>query len=437
MPYAHVFSAFAVHLQAFITHGGYVVLFIFTLLEGLPLIGMAVPGHVAILIAGFLAKVGTLNLWWVIILSILGAVAGDYAGFLIGRKYGLGFIDRMRPYFFISDEQLAKTRQLLDRHTGKAMIIGRFTPATRALMPFLVGTGETSAGKFWVFNLIGGISWAVISVMIGYVFGAGYHAVAGYLGRLFVFAIIFAAIAIWGYRFVNMRFHIFRKYELFALGLNLVALFALARMIQDAFALQSFMANFDVYVSSHIVDPATQTVLIPYSLALISYWVTTIGSFLVTLIAGLVVGAWLLVKKRWRSATIMLLSVVSTSLIIGTLKQFFMRARPDLAVTALFHFSGTILEDPSFPSAHAAMAAAFFTVLAYLFAPRLRTWVRRELFIVVSVLAIIAIGLSRILLNVHWVSDVIAGWALGIFIATAWILLVKYVGTLFIRKASN
>lgn len=437
MPYAHVFSAFAVHLQAFITHGGYAVLFIFTLLEGLPLIGMAVPGHVAILIAGFLARVGTLNVWLVLAISIIGAVAGDYAGFAIGRKYGLGFIDRLRPYFFISDDQIAKTRDLLNRHTGKAMVIGRFTPATRALMPFLVGAGETSAGKFWAFNLIGGVSWAVVSVMIGYIFGAGYHAAAGYLGRLIVVAIIFAALAIWGYRFVNMRFHVFRKYELFALALNLVALFVLARMIQDAFAAQSFMASFDVYVSSRIVDPATQTVLIPYWLAVAAYWVTTIGGFAVTMTAGTLTGVWLLIRKRLRSAAIMLLAVFSTALALGTLKEFFMRARPDYAVTALLHFPGIVLEDPSFPSGHAAMAAAFFTALAYLFAPRLKTWVRRELFILFSVLAILAVGISRILLNVHWVSDVIAGWALGVFIATAWILLVKYIGTLFMRKTGN
>ncbi len=435
MPYAHIFSAFAAHVQALVTHGGYAILFIFTLLEGLPLIGMAVPGHVAILIAGFLAKVGTLDLEWVLAISILGAILGDYIGFLLGRKYGIGLIDRLRPYFFITDEQLAKARGLLERHTGKAMVIGRFTPATRALMPFLVGAGETSAMKFWVFNIIGGVSWAVISVMVGYIFGAGYHAAAGYLGRLIALAIIFAIIAIWGYRFVNMRFHIFKKYELFALGLNLVSLFIFARMVQDAVALQSFMASFDVYVSSHIVNPMTQTVLIPYVLAAIAYWVTTIGSLSVTLISGLVVGAWLLFKERWRSATIMMLSVLVTALSLGTLKEFFMRARPDYAVTSILHFSGIILEDPSFPSGHAAMAAAFFTVLAYLFAPRLKTWIRRELLILFSVIAILAVGLSRILLNVHWVSDVIAGWALGIFIATASILLVKYVGTLFIRKA--
>jgi membrane-associated phospholipid phosphatase len=47
---------------------------------------------------------------------------------------------------------------------------------------------------------------------------------------------------------------------------------------------------------------------------------------------------------------------------------------------------------------------------------------------------VILIGLSRLILNVHWASDIIAGWSLGIFCATASILLVRYVGTLFTGK---
>jgi hypothetical protein len=209
----------------------------------------------------------------------------------------------------MTDEHIAKARSLLDRHTGKAMVIGRFTPATRALMPFLVGAGETSAGKFWLFNIVGGISWAVSSILIGYAFGSGYHAAAGYFGKLVVVAVIAALIIVWGYRFMNMRFHIFKRYELFALGLNLISLFVLARMIQDAFSAQSFMAGFDVWVSSHIVDPITHAVLLPGWLVVLGYWVTTIGSTGVMIGLGVLSTLWLALKKRWRSAAIMILSI--------------------------------------------------------------------------------------------------------------------------------
>ena len=236
MEYIPLFSAFTAQVEAIITQSGYAFIFLATALEGIPLIGMIVPGHVAIIVGGFLAKIGILNLYWVLALAIIGAIVGDYIGFNIGRKYGMSFIDRLRPYFFIRDSHIEKAKKLLDKHTGKAMIIGRFSPVTRALMPFLVGTNNTPAGRFWLFNIIGGISWALVSVFIGYAFGSGYHAAAGYLGKFSVFVVIVAIIIIWGYRFVNIRFHIFKKYELFVLILNLLSLYTLTRAIQDAWA---------------------------------------------------------------------------------------------------------------------------------------------------------------------------------------------------------
>ena len=426
MPYAHLFSVLASNVEAIVTHGGYAVLFIFTLLEGVPLVGMAVPGHITIIIAGFFAKVGTLELGWVLLLASVGAVLGDYIGFYIGRKYGMSFIDRLRPYFFITDAHIAKAHELLSKHTGKAMVFGRFSPMTRAIMPFLVGTSKTTDKKFWIFNLIGGVSWAVSSVMIGYVFGAGYHAITGHLGRFALMAVVAAAIIIWGYRFVNMRFHIFKRYELFTLGLNILSLWALAAMIGEL-ASRSFKLGFDVWVSSHVVDPVTHAILMPNSLVQTAYWVSTVGGMAVTGYLGALVGLWLLLRKRWRSAAIMLMAVVSTSIIVPIMKEFFMSPRPIDSLQP-------ILTDPSFPSGHAAMAAAFFLAIAYVSAPKIHSWVKRELMMVACVLATIAIGLSRLVLNVHWVSDVIAGWALGVFLATASILLVRYAGVFFIKK---
>jgi membrane protein DedA with SNARE-associated domain len=426
MLYMHLFSVITVHLQTIVAHGGYTILFILTLLEGIPLIGMVVPGHIAIIIGGFLARIGTLNLSWVIVLSIAGAVIGDYIGFTIGRFYGMAFIDRLRPYFFVRDSHIAKARDLLGRHTGKAMIIGRFSPVTRALMPFLVGTSHTTVRRFWVWNIVGGVSWAVISVMIGYLFGAGYHVAAHIMGRYVLGAILLTVLIIWGYRFVNMRFHVFKRYELFTLALNVVSLWALAETIQDAWSVHSFMANFDIWVNQ-TMEALHQTMPVFASIANI---VTTVGGTAVTGSLGALVGLWFLFRKRWRSGAIMLLSIGSTGILLGLMKEFFMRSRPENALQV-------IVNDPSFPSGHAGLAAAFFVILAYLLAPKINFWVKREVMIVLCVIAIILIGLSRLVLNVHWASDVIAGWALGTFMATASILLVRYVGVLIAGKVAK
>ncbi len=423
MPYAHFFFALSRNIETFIVAGGYPFLFVIVILEGLPLIGTAVPGHITIIAAGFLARIGILNIYWVLTISVVGALLGDFIGFMLGRRYGLPLIARLRPYFFIKDSHIERAKKLLDTHTGKAMFIGRFSPVTRALTPFLVGTGEISAGKFWIYNILSGVSWVVLSVLLGYVFGVGYHAVSGSFGRFALIAILIALLIIWGYRFVNTRFHIFARYELFTLGLNVVSLIVLAKTIQDAWATTSFMANFDVMVNV-FMDKVNH--LYPM-LVSVATAITNVGGTAITAGLGVLFGVVLLFKGRLRLGSIFLLSIASTAFSLGLLKEFFMRARPENALFA-------IVNDPSFPSGHAGMAAAFFVVLAYFIVTRMDSWVKRELVIVACALAMFAVGFSRVFLNVHWTSDVLAGWSLGIFMATGSILLVRYVGALVVRK---
>ncbi len=415
-----IFTAISDNIGHLINVGGYPFLFFAVILEGLPLIGTIVPGHVALIAAGFLAHTGIMNIWIVSIISMAAAVLGDAIGFYVGRHFGMSFIDRFKKYFFIKDAHLAKAQNLLTKHTGKAMVFGRLSPITRALMPFLVGTGKTSVSKFWVFNFIGATIWVGMSILLGYVFSFGYHAAAGYFGRAVVIAIVIAGLMAWGYRFINVRFHIFRKYELVALIINSISLIILAFMVRDAWSSTSFMANFDIWVNGFMNDQVGPIMIT------VAEWVSLIGSVAVPVSAGLIVGGIFIWHGRWRSAAIMLISILSSFVLFSFMKEFFMRARPENALQ--------ILSDPSFPSGHATMAAAFFFVCAYLFSRKIKYWVWRELFIVFCAVVTIAIGLSRIVLNVHWVSDVIAGWALGIFCASASIILVRYVGELFKGK---
>ncbi|MES2314404.1 MAG: bifunctional DedA family/phosphatase PAP2 family protein [Patescibacteria group bacterium] len=412
----HFFASFSSNLNEIIVVGGYPIIFLTVILEGLPLIGTIVPGHVAIIVGGFLAHSGIMNVWWVVAVSMVAAILGDAFGFYLGRRYGIGLIDKFKRYFFIRDEHIKKAQNLLLKHTGKAMILGRLSPMTRALMPFLVGIGKTSHTKFWVFNFVGAVIWVGSSVILGYGFSFGFHAAAGYFGKAVVVAIILSGLIIWGYRFVNVRFHIFRRYELFALIINVLSITILALMVRDAWSATSFMTNFDIYINGFMNTNVDSNMIA------IAQFVSTIGGVMVPVTLGLIIGGIFLVMRRWRSATIMILSIVSAMAAFSFLKEFFLRARPDNALI--------LLTDPSFPSGHATMAATFFFICTYLFAPKIKYWVWRESFIVVCALATIAIGLSRLVLNVHWVSDVVGGWALGLFCATASIILVRYAGEL-------
>jgi undecaprenyl-diphosphatase len=423
MQHTQLFPLIAHYLEAIIINGGYGILFLTTFMEGLPLFGMAVPGHVAIILGGFLAKVGALNVYWVLILSALGAILGDFLGFYIGRRYGMAFIEKMRPYFFLRTEHLERAKDLLSRHTGKALIIGRFSPITRALMPFLVGTGTTHTSRFWLFNIIGGISWVVTSVGLGYLFGASYHAAVGMFGKFIVFALVVIALIMWGYKFVNMRFHIFTRYEIFTLILNICALFVLALTFQDASATTSFLTPFDVQVHGFVKANVDQTWLY------IAHWISKIGDTEYMLIVGTALSVWLAYYKKWRRAALTILTMISSGFFLSIFKDFFLRARPQDAYEVLSSFS--------FPSGHATFAAAFFFVIAYLLVTYIKSIWKRELVILGCVIAMVLIGLSRIVLSVHWASDVIAGWALGIFLATSSVLFVRYVGALVMKRNRN
>ncbi|MDP3962475.1 MAG: bifunctional DedA family/phosphatase PAP2 family protein [bacterium] len=399
-------------LPQLLASGGYWVLSIIVLLEGLPIIGSFFPGHIAIISAGFLVKIGVLNLTLVLLVTIIMTTMGDVLGFLIGRRYGYSFLHKFGKYIFLKEEHIEKAKRIIDRHTGKAIILGKFSPITRPLIPFIVGANGTHIKKFWTYNIIGSILWVVSSVAIGYIFGAGYHVVAGSIGRFVFVATVLAVLIIWGYRLVNTRFHVFRKYELFVLGLNLISLWALAKTIQDSFSSNSFIANFDISINLFVSKNIT-----PF-LSNLGLFISTAGSTKVTIALGLIIGIAFLLKKKYRRSAVMIFSILASSASLVLMKGIFLRTRPENAFQ--------ILHDASFPSGHAGMAAAFFVALAYVFTPQIRSWVKRELFIVACVIAIILIGLSRIVLSVHWPSDVLAGWSLGVFLATGSILLIRF-----------
>lgn len=105
----------------------------------------------------------------------------------------------------------------------------------------------------------------------------------------------------------------------------------------------------------------------------------------------------------WRSAVILVTAALLSNLASGFLKLYFARPRPDL-VPHLDHVASA-----SYPSGHAANAAVVFLTLALLVPAR---WRGRALALAACI--IFLTGLSRVMLGVHWPSDVVGGWMLGI-----------------------
>jgi undecaprenyl-diphosphatase len=141
-------------------------------------------------------------------------------------------------------------------------------------------------------------------------------------------------------------------------------------------------------------------------------WLTQLGNPIgLAVVTGLVMIA-LLVRRHVQLALIWLGSLAGTALINSTLKAWFQRERP-------LHDHGFVVEHSfSFPSGHASGCTVFYGMLAYvllvLCPPRLHRAI-----VVAAVAVITLVGVSRILLQVHYFSDVLAGYATGL----AWLML--------------
>lgn len=146
--------------------GNWLFLFI-ALIECIPIVGGFFPGGTLISIAGFFAAQGYFNVWDVILFSIIGAIIGDYSGYILGR-WGSNWLIRKK---IVKQEFIDKGEAFFKRHGNKSIFWGRFIGATRAVIPFAAGSSKMSASSFFFWNSLSAVGWAFYNVGIGYFSG--------------------------------------------------------------------------------------------------------------------------------------------------------------------------------------------------------------------------------------------------------------------------
>ena len=144
-----------------------------------------------------------------------------------------------------------------------------------------------------------------------------------------------------------------------------------------------------------------------YKIALVLTWA---GSPAVMVLVAIAAGAWFYKRGGSAKAGVVVTAPAVGGMLSGITKIIFGRARP----------AGAVLLNErtlSFPSGHAATSAAVVVTLCYVLARERRvSWPTA---IVVGGTVPLIVGLSRLYLDVHWTSDVVAGWAVGLFVAAA------------------
>ena len=140
---------------------------------------------------------------------------------------------------------------------------------------------------------------------------------------------------------------------------------------------------------------------------------TAPGSTVARAVVLLPVVVWLFRQREWRAAVWVLLAAGLVGPVTSLLKDVFGRIRPP------FEDGGARLESLSYPSGHSSGIAALVTVALVVAWPLLSAAARRT-WLVVGIALVLVVGLTRMWLGVHYLSDVLGGWALGI----SWCLLV-------------
>jgi membrane protein DedA with SNARE-associated domain len=158
------------HLLAYLLETyAYPAVFIFTLLEG----------ETVVAAAGFAAHQGYLRLEYVIMIAILGATIGDQLFFAFGKWKGRVYLER-HPEMLARVE---RARHLLEKYQNLFIFGSRFMYGFRMLIPIALGTTNVTYRKFFFFNLLGAIVWAILFANLGYLFGGVLEAVLGRIKR--------------------------------------------------------------------------------------------------------------------------------------------------------------------------------------------------------------------------------------------------------------
>jgi membrane protein DedA with SNARE-associated domain/membrane-associated phospholipid phosphatase len=407
-------------------------------------IGLVAPGETAMLLGGLVAGQGQIDVVTLIGIVWACAVAGDLTSFFLGRRLGRSFLMRHGAKVQITEERLHTVEGFFDRHGGKAILIGRFVGLVRAIAPFLAGSSGMPLRRFVPYDVIGAGLWGTTFVLLGYIFWQSFSTLVDYAkkGAFALGAVIVVVVAIvWLVRWVRRpdnrrrargwldeqaerpafrpvaavlrpvarrsaapaRF-VWDRVTPGDLGLELTTIAAVAAVGSYAFVAHILKLDSG---RTPIGDDATLRMVrrVDVSpLVDVAKVVTTLGAFPVAVV--LVGVAWivLLMRREFVESLVLGVGLGLTYAGVHITKAALDRPRPPAPLVDT--------ELSAYPSGHAAYALTWVAV-AVILSRVLPNVASRAALVTGAVVIAAVVGLSRLYLRAHWLSDVTGGWGLG------------------------
>jgi membrane-associated protein len=158
-------------IETFGTIGLILVVFVESGLVPAPL-----PGDSILFLAGAFCATSAgssdphLNLATVVIGSFVAAIAGAQIGYALGHRYGMRLFTPDARLF--KSEYLERAQEFFDKRGPRAVVLARFIPFVRTIVPMLAGTGRMPLRKYAVANVVGAAIWAVGVSLLGFWLGS-------------------------------------------------------------------------------------------------------------------------------------------------------------------------------------------------------------------------------------------------------------------------
>lgn len=400
------------------------------LVESLALVGLLVPGVVLMTAATSLAGHQDLSVSPVLVAAFIGAVVGDGLSFLLGYTQR----ERVTALWPLSrhPEWLARGARFFQRHGPLSVFLGRFVGPVRPVVPLIAGMLRMSPRTFTWANLGSALIWAPAYVLPGYLLGQTWQQLLDlpeglkpWLVALGVLVVILAVTFSWcrhlvtrdglGYRglaWLSWRTPLGRRlWRLLAppheeeppLASWLLLLLSLASL--SAWTLVVIQLEGPLAMDLRLAE-LLEGLSLP-GLAAFGQLMAEAGDLLGVLALCLPWAAWLLWRRQWPAFWHIAGGLLGIALLNTLLKAAIGRARPETPAY--------LADSLSYPSAHTSTAVVLFGMAAA-FASRELPHGRRFLAYWAAIAVILPMALSRLLIGVHWLSDLIGGALLGLVV---------------------